>query len=74
MKIDKEKLAAIVALPDEELWRMIREVAASHGFKLPENAPAHTEMEKIRNAVSHGASPNITEALRVINDYRRGKK
>lgn len=74
MKLDRSKLEAIVALPDDELWAMIREVARGHGFTLPEKPPAHSELEKIRAAVSHGASPNIAEALRVINDYRRGKK
>jgi len=74
MKIDKEKLRAVVALPDAELWDLIRSVARENGFSLPEKAPPHCELEKIRNAVNHGASPNLAEALRVINDYRRGKK
>lgn len=74
MKIDKEKLQAIISLPDEELWKLIREVASGRGFTLPEKAPPHSELEKIRNAVNHGANPNIAEALRVINDYRRGKR
>ncbi len=74
MKIDKDKLRAVAALPDDELWRLIREIAAGHGFTLPERTPSHGELEKIRTAISHGASPNIAEALRVIKDYKRGNK
>ena len=74
MKIDKEKLAALVALPDDELWQQIRAIAESHGFKLPEKTPSHTEMEKMRSAVNNGARLNLAEAVRVINNYRRGNK
>jgi hypothetical protein len=74
MKIDKEKLKALVEKPDDELWREIVAIAASHGFKLPEKTPSHTEMEKMRAAVSNGAKLNLAEAIRVINNYRRGAK
>ena len=74
MTIDKEKLAGIVAMPDEELWEMIRSVAKNHGIRLPEKCPPHTELEKVRNALTHGASPNIAEAVKVVNNYRKGAK
>ncbi len=74
MKIDREKLAAVVRLSDGELWGMIRELASSHGITLPEAVPPHNELEKVRAALSHGASPNIAEAIRVVNNYRRGCK
>ena len=74
MKIDKQKLAEVVALPDKELWEMIRQLAASHGITLPERVPPHAELEKVRSALSHGASPNIAEAIRVVNSYRKGCK
>ena len=74
MKIDKEKLAGIVAMPDEELWAMIRSVVRSHGIKLPEKCPPHEELEMVRAALSHGASPNIAEAVKVVNNYRKGAK
>lgn len=74
MKIDREKLNAVVNLSDEDLWRMIRELAKSHGITLPEAVPPHSELEKVRGALSHGGSPNIAEAIRVVNNYRRGCK
>lgn len=74
MRIDKEKLAGVVAMPDEELWDMICSVARSHGIRLPEKCPPHAELEKVRMALTHGASPNVAEAIRVVNNYRKGAK
>ena len=72
MKIDKEKLAAFAAMPDSELWEQIKSIAASHGFKLPNTPPPRSELQKIRSAL--GADKiNLTEALRVLNNYRKGK-
>ena len=71
MKIDKEKLDALVAMSDDELWRQIVEIGRSHGFTLPAKTPPHSEMEKMRGAVKGGAKLNLNEAIRVINNYRK---
>ena len=46
MKIDKEKLTALTALPDNELWCEVRKIAKSYGFTLPESTPSECEMQK----------------------------
>ena len=74
MKIDKEKLKALAELPDDELWAKIKTIAASHGFKLPENTPPHTELQKVRDAVGGKDKINLSGALKIINNYRRGEK
>lgn len=74
MKIDKEKLDALIAMPDDKLWAEIRSIALSHGIKLPEKTPAHSEMEKMRAAANSGARLNLAQAVRLINDYRKGEK
>ncbi|MBQ7363471.1 MAG: hypothetical protein IJW48_03355 [Clostridia bacterium] len=71
MKIDKDKLDALVAMSDGELWGEIRKIASAHGFTLPDRTPEHSEMEKIRGAVSGGARINLGEAVRILNDYKR---
>ena len=71
MRIDKDKLQALVAMPDDELWRQIVEIGKSHGFTLPTKTPPHAEMEKMRGAVNGGAKLNIGEAVKIINDYRK---
>ena len=71
MKIDRDKLKAMCEMSDAELWREIRRVAGSHGFTLPEKTPEHSEMEKMRGAMSGGAKLKLGEAVRILNDYKR---
>ena len=74
MKIDMEKLRALCALSDEELWREIRTIAGKRGLTLPEATPPHSEMERLRGAMSGGGGMNLMGAMRVINEYKRGKR
>ena len=71
MRIDKEKMDKLAALPDGELWQEIRKIAQQSGFTLPEKAPSHEELDKVRGAVAGGAKINLAEAIRVVNNDRR---
>lgn len=71
MMVDKEKLNALLAMSDGDLWREVRKIADSHGFTLPESAPPPSEMQKLRGAVSGSSSLNLGKAVKIINDYRR---
>lgn len=72
MKLNKEKLDALCALDDASLWREIRRIASSHGLTLPENTPPASEMKRLREAVNGGARMNLSEAMKIINNQRRG--
>ena len=72
MKIDRAKLAELCALSDEELWQTVRGIAAQHGLSLPESTPSGDDMARMRAAVS-GTKLNLSEAAKIINEYRRGK-
>lgn len=72
MKIDKEKLQQLAGLTDKELWAHIRGIAAAKGFNLPEKEPPHAELEKVRAAMLSDKI-NLGNALRVINNYRKGQ-
>ena len=75
MKIDKEKLAAFAALPDDRLWTEIVNLASSHGIKLSSAMPPPEEMKRLRGAILGGAKLNMSEAVRIVNQYsKRGKK
>ncbi len=74
MKFDKSKLDALSALSDAELWAEIRSIAASHGFTLPEAQPSREEIAKIRAALSDPEKLNLGSAIRILNNYKRGKK
>ena len=71
MKIDPKKLEQLLAMSDDALWREIVTVGKQHGFTLPEKAPPHSELEKLRSAVS-GGKLNLPSALRIIDNYRKG--
>ena len=73
MKIDREKIAALAALPDDELWREIVAIGAKHGFNMPRETPPHSELEKLRNTVG-GDKLKIGDALRILNSFRGAGK
>ena len=70
MRFNKEQLDALVAMPDDKLWSEIVRMAGEYGFTLPKNVPEHSELEKLRDTV-RGTKINATEALRLLNNYRR---
>ena len=68
MRFDKAQIEAIAALPDEELWSTVVNLAKGYGFNLP-----HEELEKLRGAVN---SPkiNVSDAMRLLNQYKKGSR
>ena len=70
MRIDPDKLNALLRLSDDELWHEIVSVAASKGFKLPEGTPPHAELERLRATVRDGRL-NVGSALKIIDNYRK---
>lgn len=71
MRINKEELAKLASLDDEELWRTVVKMAGSYGFKLPEKTPEHSELEKLRATVN-SSKLNLSDAVKLLNNYRRG--
>ena len=70
MRFDKEKLQALAALPDDELWREVLRIADSFGYSLPREAPPHAELQKMRDAVSSGKISTM-EAMRIVNRLKQ---
>ena len=71
MRINKDELERLARLPDDQLWAEIVRVGRAHGFSLPESTPPHSELEKLRSAVT-GAKLNLGEAMRVLSNYKKG--
>lgn len=71
MKIDKEKLKALLEKSDEELWREVVSVAGAKGVRLPNTPPPKSEMDKMRAAVAHGSGFKLAEAVRLVDRYRK---
>ena len=70
MRIDKEKLAALAALPDDKLWAEVVRIADSFGYTLPKETPSHADLEKLRGAAT-SEKINISEAMRLANQYKK---
>ena len=71
MRINKEQLENLAKLPDDKLWAEIVKVGRAHGFSLPEATPPHSDLERLRGAVT-GAKLNLGDAMRVLNSYKKG--
>ncbi len=73
MNIDKAKLEALTSLSDDALWAEIRKMAGSHGLKLPEGTPPHSELKKLRDMCRADSKISMLQAMRIVNDLKRGK-
>ncbi len=74
MKFDKSKLDELVKMSDKELWDQIVTIGASYGFRMPKDPPPHEQMEALRSTVTADKKPNVSEALRILNSYRKEAK
>ena len=74
MKFDKNKLDELVKMSDEELWEQIIAIGASYGFRMPKTPPPHEQMQALRSAVTADKKPNVGEALKILNNYRKEAK
>ena len=70
MRFDKSQLEALAALPDDRLWEEVIKIAASFGYSLPQKAPPHEDLEKMRDAV-RTQKINPSEAIRLVNKYKK---
>ena len=70
MRFDREKLEALAALPDDQLWAEVVRIAESYGYSLPQKTPSHEDLEKMR-AAARSERINLSEAMRLINQYKK---
>lgn len=70
MRINQEMLRELAALPDNELWARVTEIAKCHGFNLPKNTPSHSELEKLRE-IARGPKLTLGDAVKLVNEYKR---
>ena len=69
MRIDRSRLQELAALPDEELWAQATKMAAQYGINLPKEAPPHDQLQQLRELAT-GSRLNLTDAVRLINQYK----
>ena len=71
MKIDKEKLSALAALPDEKLWAVITKMAGERGFDIPAELPSKETLERIRRAMTGAEKISLADAARIMKSYKK---
>ena len=72
MRVDKEKLQGLLALPDEELWAEIVKIGGKYGFTLPNTPPPKEQLNKLRSTAKNDRI-NAAEAIRILGSIRKGK-
>ena len=70
MKIDKSTLDKVMALNDEQLWKVIQAVAAKSGLSSVKGLEKPTDMAKIRNTLS---SLTEIDAAKITELIEKGK-
>ena len=71
MKVNKEQMRKLAEKTDSELWAEIQSLAKSHGYTLPSAIPKHEDIEKIRRALLGVEKISLTEAARIMNNYKK---
>ncbi len=73
MKIDKKTLDMIAALPDEQLWSMVKLVSGNLSLG-DKRMPTKSEIANIRLALSSIGDSDIKRATEIFELYKNGGK
>lgn len=73
MKLDKDKLSQIAALPDESLWQIIRALGISSGIDLSSVNVTSAQIAKIRSALGIMTDDDISRATEIISAAKNKK-
>ena len=71
MKVNKEEMKRLAEKSDSELWAEIKSLAKSHGYSLPNAMTKHEDIEKIRRALSGIERINLSDAMKIMNRYKK---
>ncbi len=74
MKINTERLSKFAELDDASLWSAMLGVAEAHGQKINAPMPSHSDMDRIRRILRGEEKIGMTEAMRILNSYKKGGK
>ncbi len=70
MQINREMLAKMASMDDEQLWKQICAAAEGYGYTLSKNQPSHAELEKMRSLMRGDIQISPKDAMRLINQYK----
>ena len=70
MKLNKEKIAALLSLDDANLWKEITCAAQKFGYTLPQEAPKERDMAKIRLALGEAEKLSALDVARMLAAFK----
>ena len=68
LKLNKDKLRALGALSDDDLWTEIRTAAQKFGYTLPQDPPK--DIEKIRSAIKESDKLSAMDLARLMSSLK----
>ena len=71
MKLDRQKLEQLAALPDDALWKEVRRMVGEKGIRLGERAPSHEDMVRLREAFLGSSPLSMVDGAKLISEYKR---
>ncbi len=73
MKINKQMVDSMLSLNDEQLWQMIKMIAAGSGVDISQIKAPPQNLSAIRNAISSMSDDDIKRASEIIEIYKKSK-
>ncbi len=70
MKIDKNTIDRICALPDDKLWGTVRLFASSAGVTVPPRPSSPHEVARLRRTLSELTEADISRAGELIKRFK----
>ena len=74
MNLDKNSINMLLALDDEHLSVVIRQLAASAGINANSINLGEKELRSIRHALSIATEEDISRAAELLKNFKNGKK
>ena len=70
MKLNKEKIGALLNLDDAALWLEITTAAQRFGYTLPQSTPKSADMAKIRAAMQEADKLSAMDVARLLSSFK----
>ena len=74
MKLNRDDLRALAKEDDQKLWETVKGIAKSYGYSLTDKTPSKEELKKLREILSGEVNFSMSDAKRLINQYKNGGK
>ena len=74
MKLDKNTIDMLTRMSDENLWRIICALGVSSGIDLSGVTFGPKEMKNVRLALSQMTDDDISRAIEIVNNCKKGGK